>query len=106
MASISNAFVQRKRIAHKSKKASPAAPTVAPSTSKVDVAARRDFDILKQFDLTLEFGPCIGISRMDRWDRAEKHGLKPPQEVKDLIDNHSSDPVYTECLWNDYNTLR
>ena len=33
---------------------------------------------------------------MDRWDRAEKHGLCPPPEVKDLITSHASDPLYTE----------
>ncbi|KAK3777303.1 hypothetical protein RRG08_017441 [Elysia crispata] len=104
MASISNAFVQRKRIARKSKKES--ATRNEPSTSATDFATKKDHDVLKQFDLTLEYGPCIGISRLDRWERAEKHGLNPPSEVKDLVTSHASDPLYTECLWNDYTTLR
>ncbi|GFR73774.1 DNA polymerase delta subunit 4-like [Elysia marginata] len=99
-------FVQRKRIAHKSKKAAAATDSSTPSTSTVDVATKNEHDVLKQFDLTLEYGPCIGISRLDRWERAERHGLQPPKEVKDLINSHASDPLYTECLWNDYNTLK
>ncbi|GFO10551.1 DNA polymerase delta subunit 4-like [Plakobranchus ocellatus] len=104
MASISNAFVQRKRIAHKPKKGAPSTSGV--KEEKVDASVKRDLDILKQFDLTLEYGPCIGISRLDRWERAEKHGLKPLPEVRDLLIRHAADPLYTECLWNDFSTLR
>lgn len=37
--------------------------------------------ILRHFDLSSQYGPCIGISRMKRWKRAEGLGLKPPVEV-------------------------
>ncbi|RUS85732.1 hypothetical protein EGW08_006526 [Elysia chlorotica] len=102
MASISNAFVQKKRIAHKPQKGTKSEP----STSATDSGIKKDLDVLKQFDLILEYGPCNGISRLDRWERAERHGLKPSLEIKDLINRHASDPLYTECLWNDYATLR
>lgn len=76
-------------------------------------------DILRQFDLTWEYGPCTGevtlgllcklqppliftlfcvfagISRLERWERAEKFGLNPPQSVKDLILSHTEDKEYT-----------
>lgn len=35
---------------------------------------------LRQFDLTSKFGPCVGISRLERWERAAKLGLDPPAE--------------------------
>jgi DNA polymerase delta subunit 4 len=38
-------------------------------------------DILRVFDLTSEYGPCVGISRLARWERAREWGLNPPQEV-------------------------
>ncbi|CCX07403.1 DNA polymerase delta, subunit 4-domain-containing protein [Pyronema domesticum] len=37
--------------------------------------------ILRHFDLSSQYGPCIGISRVARWRRAEVLGLKPPMEV-------------------------
>lgn len=38
-------------------------------------------DILRVFDMTAKYGPCVGISRLDRWKRAQKLGLEPPDEV-------------------------
>ncbi|KAL1856477.1 hypothetical protein VTK73DRAFT_8273 [Phialemonium thermophilum] len=37
--------------------------------------------ILRYFDVSSQYGPCIGISRIKRWQRAEKLGLNPPIEV-------------------------
>ncbi|KAL9116572.1 MAG: hypothetical protein Q9187_006901, partial [Circinaria calcarea] len=37
--------------------------------------------ILREFDLSSQYGPCIGIARTKRWKRADKLGLKPPTEV-------------------------
>ncbi|KAI4238256.1 MAG: hypothetical protein L6R40_005796 [Gallowayella cf. fulva] len=37
--------------------------------------------ILRHFDLSSQYGPCVGIPRMRRWKRAEGLGLKPPIEV-------------------------
>jgi len=38
--------------------------------------------ILRTFDLSCEYGPCVGVSRLERWERANAMGLEPPQEVK------------------------
>lgn len=27
----------------------------------------------------------LGITRLERWERAQKHGLNPPDEVKDIL---------------------
>lgn len=32
--------------------------------------------------MTSKYGPCAGITRLDRWDRAKKLGLNPPEEVR------------------------
>ncbi|PLB47526.1 hypothetical protein P170DRAFT_456387 [Aspergillus steynii IBT 23096] len=37
--------------------------------------------ILRHFDLSSQFGPCIGIARLKRWRRANMLGLDPPIEV-------------------------
>nr|XP_022339155.1 DNA polymerase delta subunit 4-like [Crassostrea virginica] len=60
-----------------------------------------DLEILKNFDLTLEFGPCTGITRLERWERAQKHGLNPPDDVKDIL-LKNTDEDYQKCLWKDY----
>ncbi|KAI8056216.1 DNA polymerase delta, subunit 4-domain-containing protein [Syncephalis plumigaleata] len=42
--------------------------------------------LLRQFDLDLSYGPCIGISRAQRWQRAMRHSLHPPAYLGDLLD--------------------
>lgn len=37
--------------------------------------------ILRHFDLSSQYGPCIGIQRLQRWKRANMLGLEPPVEV-------------------------
>jgi DNA polymerase delta subunit 4 len=37
--------------------------------------------ILRHFDLSSQYGPCIGIPRLRRWKRAYGLGLNPPLEV-------------------------
>jgi hypothetical protein len=37
--------------------------------------------ILRHFDLSSQYGPCIGIPRLTRWRRANGLGLQPPIEV-------------------------
>ncbi|KAH0541291.1 hypothetical protein FGG08_004215 [Glutinoglossum americanum] len=37
--------------------------------------------ILRHFDISSQYGPCIGIARMKRWKRANGLGLRPPIQV-------------------------
>ncbi|KAK4141184.1 DNA polymerase delta, subunit 4-domain-containing protein [Dichotomopilus funicola] len=37
--------------------------------------------VLRYFDVSSQYGPCIGISRLKRWQRAQRLGLNPPVEV-------------------------
>ncbi|RPB05957.1 hypothetical protein L873DRAFT_7918 [Choiromyces venosus 120613-1] len=41
--------------------------------------------ILRNFDMQLKYGPCLGHTRYQRWNRAESLGLKPPREVLAII---------------------
>lgn len=53
--------------------------------------------MLRQFDMNMVYGPCIGLSRIDRLNRARKLGLNPPEEIENLI---TSDKVRPESLWD------
>jgi len=37
--------------------------------------------VLREWDMSGQYGPCIGIARLKRWKRANALGLKPPIEV-------------------------
>ena len=50
--------------------------------------------ILRLFDMSSQYGPCIGIPRIARWHRAYRLGLKPPIEVLAvLVKNHDNGKV-------------
>ncbi|XP_052799870.1 DNA polymerase delta subunit 4-like [Mya arenaria] len=76
---------------------------VKPSTSKDQF--EQDMVVLKEFDLNWEYGPSMGITRLERWNRAEKHGLNPSPRVRQIVEAHSEDEQYVQCLWNDYKNL-
>lgn len=60
-----------------------------------------DEEALRRFDLTYKFGPCIGITRLQRWERAAKFGLQPPQEVKDILERRGAESTANACLWSE-----
>ncbi|KAH7394957.1 DNA polymerase delta, subunit 4-domain-containing protein [Phaeosphaeria sp. MPI-PUGE-AT-0046c] len=37
--------------------------------------------ILREFDMSAQYGPCTGIARLKRWKRAHRLDLDPPLEV-------------------------
>ncbi|RYP42131.1 hypothetical protein DL767_000496 [Monosporascus sp. MG133] len=37
--------------------------------------------VLRYWDVSSQYGPCVGISRIKRWKRAQRLGLNPPVEV-------------------------
>ncbi|KAF2964810.1 hypothetical protein GQX73_g8780 [Xylaria multiplex] len=37
--------------------------------------------VLRYWDVSSQYGPCVGMSRLKRWQRADKLGLNPPVEV-------------------------
>lgn len=38
----------------------------------------------------------LGITRLQRWERAKEYGLFPPEEVKEIILRHPNDIAFTE----------
>ena len=60
-----------------------------------------DFDeqeqVLRQFDMNMAYGPCLGITRLARWERAQKLGLNPPKEIENLL---KGGKVKLECLFD------
>ncbi|GFR49919.1 hypothetical protein Agub_g12027 [Astrephomene gubernaculifera] len=53
------------------------------AVSRADLT--EDEQKLRKFDLQTKFGPCAGLTRLERWERAQKFGLAPPEEVRDII---------------------
>ncbi|KDO48049.1 hypothetical protein CISIN_1g035467mg [Citrus sinensis] len=48
--------------------------------------------------MNMAYGPCIGMSRLARWERAYRLGLNPPKEIEVLLKTRK---VQAECLWED-----
>ncbi|MCJ1291861.1 hypothetical protein MMC34_003408 [Xylographa carneopallida] len=48
--------------------------------------------LLREFDLSSQFGPCVGIARTKRWKRADALGLNPPLEVLAVLLKAGSKP--------------
>lgn len=41
--------------------------------------------ILRTFDLDPAYGPCLGLTRLERWTRAKELGEEPPVEVYEIL---------------------
>lgn len=54
-------------------------------------------EVLRQFDMNTAYGPCIGLSRMARWERARKLGMNPPGDVERLL---KAGKVQGHSLWD------
>ncbi|CAJ1935918.1 unnamed protein product [Sphenostylis stenocarpa] len=53
--------------------------------------------LLRQFDVNMMYGPCIGLTRLERWERAQSLGLNPPPEIQSLL---KSGKVKMESMWS------
>lgn len=42
-------------------------------------------DVLSRFDYDSRYGPCSGLTRLERWERAKRLGLRPEVEVRTYI---------------------
>ncbi|KAM7019472.1 DNA polymerase delta subunit 4 isoform X1 [Melospiza melodia melodia] len=59
-------------------------------------------EMLRRFDLAWEYGPCSGITRLQRWERAQELGLSPPGPIRDALLEHRDNPDVTYSLWHEY----
>ncbi|XP_036373287.1 DNA polymerase delta subunit 4 [Megalops cyprinoides] len=93
--------VKKAKKEEKQEKDTPVVPETEPEPHPL-TQREKDLWELRQFDLDWRYGPCTGISRLQRWDRAALHGLNPPQVVRELLLKTGDDSDYTHCLWHDY----
>ncbi|XP_019438907.1 PREDICTED: DNA polymerase delta subunit 4-like [Lupinus angustifolius] len=58
-------------------------------------------EILMKFDMDMTYGPCVGMTRQERWKRAQNMGLNPPKEIESFLKSDIKDiKIQLECLWN------
>ncbi|XP_061465527.1 DNA polymerase delta subunit 4 [Rhineura floridana] len=95
---------KRKRDKEAKKAQSPLHETVTVQTESLlqDAAQPDQLEMLKQFDLSWQYGPCTGITRLQRWERAELLGLNPPAMVQELLQKHRDNPLVMYSLWHEY----
>ncbi len=79
-----------------------------------------DLETLRAFDHNNDYGPkigmlpcqgyikismsymvCVGMTRLECWERAEKLGLNPDPKIKEIIEQHKDDTDYTQWYVND-----
>jgi len=77
------------------------ADAASPSDAAV-VLTPEEVAELKGFDLTEKFGPCIGISRKQRWQRAELGGRDPPASVWRLLERIGDGDGANQSLFSQY----
>ncbi|KAH8833069.1 DNA polymerase delta, subunit 4-domain-containing protein [Flagelloscypha sp. PMI_526] len=41
--------------------------------------------ILRVFDMTEKYGPVLGLTRLERWERAKKFRLNPPPAIREIL---------------------
>ncbi|AEE28498.1 putative DNA polymerase delta, subunit 4 [Arabidopsis thaliana] len=56
----------------------------------------KEEEMLRQFDMNITYGPCLGMTRLDRWERAVRLGMNPPNEIEKLL---KTGKVQQDCLW-------
>lgn len=56
-------------------------------------------EVLRQFDMNMVYGPCVGMKRIDRWNRASSLGLSPPDDVYRLLTSAKTE-VCAGSLWD------
>ncbi|KAK2790662.1 hypothetical protein FQN52_005418 [Onygenales sp. PD_12] len=61
----------------------------------------RNEKILRHFDLSNQYGPCIGIARVKRWKRAHGLGLNPPIEVLAVLLKEEARGIANEKAYMD-----
>lgn len=82
--------------------------TVATSTKKKLEIHQEGLDdtdkLLRDFDLNYAYGPCVGIKRIDRWERAESLGLNPPEVVKKVL-LHDKSKKYENSVFHQFRMI-
>ncbi|KAM9362912.1 DNA polymerase delta subunit 4 isoform 1-T2 [Symphorus nematophorus] len=99
---ITDSFKVVKRVRRGRKREKSPTPPPSPKEDETQKVREQELEKLRQFDLDWRFGPCTGISRMQRWERAKLHGLNPPEEIRGLLLQTHTDDEYNQSLWSEY----
>lgn len=53
--------------------------------------------VLRVFDADSTFGPNSGVTRLERWERAQRMGLKPEEVIGEILKSEAGkeNPVYS-----------
>ena len=81
------------RAAHRKGRTSSQRKAATPP-QRSSISKKHHMQILRDFDLNPTYGPCVGISRAERWERAHSFDLSPPKTVKNLLDTFPEDKDY------------
>jgi hypothetical protein len=73
----------------------------APEEALPELSAAEQKELCK-FDLTFKYGPCVGLSRAERWMRAQELGLEPPAHVFELLDRVAVDSKMAQSMLSGY----
>ena len=46
-----------------------------------------------------KFGPAMGLTRLERWERAEKLNLSPPADVYKILTEIDREGKWADCVW-------
>ncbi|XP_030005355.1 DNA polymerase delta subunit 4 [Sphaeramia orbicularis] len=99
---ITDSFKVVKKTRKGGKREKSPTPSPPPQEEAETDVREEELEKLRQFDLDWRFGPCTGISRLQRWERAKLHGLNPPEEIRELLLQSQTDPEYNQSLWSEY----
>ncbi|CAN1132198.1 DNA polymerase delta subunit 4 [Linum perenne] len=80
------------------KKSSPAsAVSLVSGDPDLQENVEKGEQMLREFDMNMAYGPCIGMTRSARWERAHRLGMNPSGEIKDLLDGGN---VKAQSVWD------
>ncbi|GKE86537.1 type I inositol polyphosphate 5-phosphatase 10-like protein isoform X1, partial [Tanacetum coccineum] len=58
--------------------------------------------LLRQFDMNMAYGTCVGMKRVDRWNRASSLGLNLPENIQRFLTSVANE-VSTDSTWDRLN---
>lgn len=94
--------VKKARRGSKREQRPPTPPSPVQQQNGTEAIVEAELEKLRQFDLDWRFGPCTGITRLQRWERAQLHGLNPPEDVRELLLQAHTQDKRGLNLWSDY----
>ncbi|ODM95179.1 DNA polymerase delta subunit 4 [Orchesella cincta] len=78
------------------------------SKGKIQLTETEQLDLMRNFDINPNYGPCRGISRLERYERAKKFNLQPVPDdvVKKILDEHEKEDAFQHCIWDQNQLLK